>query len=122
MHWTLYLAIPIGIAFGFSLVPHEILSLEIRLILHSFSFLLCYIPYLLGSYWQKRNSLWASRAYYSATIFRVIGLVLIWFVFKDYSPDDALSAITLYALSIGTFIFFQLASIVILQKIASRKS
>ena len=120
LSYVIYLALPCGIAFAFWAVPQQELNLNIRLALHAFAFLLCYLPYSLGRYWRRQRPKLATGAYLSANAFRILGIFVILLLFQLYSPGETLLALEIYVISVGAFLIFQLVALVLARNSGNR--
>ena len=114
--YVLYLAIPSALALAFWSAPVQELNMTVRLAVHAFAFLLCYVPYSLGRYWRAQRPKLATGAYLSANALRLLGIFAILLLFEIYEPKATLPALKIYVISVGAFLVFQLFALFLARK------
>ena len=119
-HLLILAALPVGAVTAFySVFLNRRLGILEYVLIQLAAFALCYLPFYGALYWlQKYPSapLYSTALHLGANFMRMLGLVIIALLFQICCSEKASDAIILYALTIGIFLIFQLAFLILPSK------
>ena len=110
-------AIPAGLALGYLFFPA--LNPLLRYGLSFFAWALCFGPFFGWWWFAVSRPVWAVGFFMGGILLRLIGLLMV--TLAVLNNPDKVAAVVLFALTIGSFLFFEVVSMASFQIIIRKK-